>query len=193
MFQHGPSYVPIPLGAQEHALSLTPQRHAHTCCLPPWPQPPPSKPCCHPPARRGRPRAGAPAQNAPQPPPHWPPQRAASRPTASCALSEKQKGGGRNDRSKVEECNRQGAQWTLQNRVPHTLATPGSESSQSMRGSSTSTSQTNQRTCSRLFSPPGNSSYAALAPTRHSPARGARAVGLNLCSCQAQPLLLFHT
>lgn len=38
----------------------------------------------------------------------------------------------------------------------------------------TSTSQTKQRTCSRLFSPPGNSSYAALAPTRHSPAGEAR-------------------
>lgn len=37
-----PNYVPIPLDAQKHALSLTRQRQAHTCCLPPWPQPPPS-------------------------------------------------------------------------------------------------------------------------------------------------------
>ena len=37
--------------------------------------------------------------------------------------------------------------------------------------------QQRPQTCSRFFSPPGNSSYAALAPTRHSPAGSAEQPG----------------
>jgi len=125
-----------------------------------------SQPCCHPPARRGWLPAGAPARNGLLPPPHWPPQRAASRPTASCALSEGQE---------MEAGEATGERWKVSKIKCLTHLPSQAQKTATVCGAArTSTSQTKQRTCSRLFSPPGNSSYAALAPTRHSPAGEAR-------------------